>query len=46
MAIYPDGHFLDEVLFYTSRIEVFFSLKGVARQQGRALERHECSWEG
>jgi hypothetical protein len=45
MAIYPDGHFLDEVLFSTSKVEVFFSLKGVARQS-RALERHGCGWEG
>ncbi len=38
----PDGY--SAKLFSTSRIEVFFSLKGVARQ-GRALERHGCSWE-
>ena len=39
----PDGY--SAKLFSSSKVEDFFSLKGVARQ-GRALERHGCSWEG
>ena len=40
----PDSY--SAKLFSSSKVEDFFSLKGVTRQKCRALERHGCSWEG
>ena len=38
--------FLPKAFFCSTSVEPFYLLKGVARQYGRALKRHQCSWEG